>query len=118
VTRPEIERIADFLEISRGQLRRLYLKRVGMRTTIVEHEITKDCIFLREVEGGKKKCMIYKVRPSQCRNWPFWPSNLASGKAWNEATRKCPGVNRGRHYSYQEIQRIKKRRKWWLNEDE
>ena len=104
--------IAGFLRISTGDLRRNYLKRVGLRATIIEHDLTKDCIFLRQIERGKK-CMIYPVRPSQCRNWPFWPSNLASGKAWNQATRKCPGVNRGRLYSREEIDRIKKSRKWW-----
>jgi len=112
VTRAEVELIARFLEISVGRLKRAYLKRVGLRTSIIEGERTKDCIFLRKAESGKV-CMIYSVRPSQCRNWPFWPSNLASAKAWNEGTRKCPGVNRGRLYSRDEIDRIKKRRKWW-----
>ena len=104
--------IADFLEVSVGELRHDYLKRVGLRTSIIEDDLTRDCIFLREIEGSKK-CVIYSVRPSQCRNWPFWPSNLASGKAWNEATRRCPGVNRGRFYNSREIDRIKKRKKWW-----
>jgi len=112
VTRPEIKLIAEFLEVSVGELRRDYLKRVGLRTSIIEHDLTRDCIFLREIDGSKK-CMIYAVRPSQCRNWPFWPSNLASGKAWNRATRKCPGVNRGKFYNCREIERIKKNKKWW-----
>lgn len=115
VTRPEIELIAEFLEMSAGELRCDYIKRVGLRTTIIEHGLTKDCIFLREIEGDKK-CVIYTVRPSQCRNWPFWPANLASAKAWNQATGKCPGVNRGKFHNSREIEIIKKNRKWW-NED-
>ena len=116
MTRPEIELIADFLEISVGQLKRDYLKRVGLRTTIIEDNRTRDCIFLRAAESGKR-CMIYSVRPSQCRSWPFWPSNLASAKAWNESTRKCPGVNRGRLHTFEEIQEARKRKKWWLNRE-
>jgi len=112
VTRPEIELIAEFMEVSVGELKRDYLKRVGLRMSIIEHDLTRDCIFLRQIEGIKK-CVIYTVRPSQCRNWPFWPSNLASGKAWNEATRKCPGVNRGRLHNYREIEEMKKSKKWW-----
>ena len=112
VTRAEIELIAGFLEISVGELKRDYLKRVGLRTSIIEHDLSRDCIFLRATDG-RKECWIYSVRPSQCRNWPFWPSNLACAKAWNEATRKCPGVNRGKLYSREEIDRIKKSRKWW-----
>jgi len=77
VTRPEIEIVADFLKMTVGQFRRKYLKRVGLRTTIIEHQTTKDCIFLQAGAGGKQ-CVIYSFRPSQCRSWPFWPGNLAS----------------------------------------
>jgi hypothetical protein len=112
VTRPEIEFIAGFLKISVEQLRQKYLRRIGLRTTIIEQEITKDCIFLREMDG-QKKCIIYEVRPSQCRNWPFWSENLAGPGAWNKAAQKCPGINRGRYYSLEQIQEIKRNNKWW-----
>jgi Fe-S-cluster containining protein len=112
VTKPEIELIADFLKISMGQLRREYLKRLGLRTTIIEQGSTKDCIFLRET-NGRKRCMIYQVRPSQCRTWPFWPENLSSSNAWNKTAQKCPGINRGKLYSFEQIQKIKENKKWW-----
>ncbi len=124
VTRPEIKFIADFLKIELGQLRQRYLRRVGLRTTIIEQPVTKDCIFLRRIDGqpaatqphrGEKRCMIYPVRPSQCRAWPFWPDNLANTDAWNRATQKCGGINRGRLYSFEEIEKIKKSKKWWTN---
>ena len=111
VTKPEIKIIADFLKIKPEQLRQKYLKRVGLRTTIIEQPVTKDCIFLnhrlRRLHGNQKRCMIYPVRPSQCRVWPFWPSNLSSPNAWNKASQKCPGINRGRLYSFEEIEKIK-----------
>ncbi len=106
MTRPEIQIIADFLKLDAGRLRRNYLKCVGSRTTIIEQPTTKDCIFLREIEG-KKRCMIYPVRPSQCRSWPFWPENLKSATAWNNAGQKCPGVNRGKLHSLKEIETLK-----------
>lgn len=115
VTRPEIKIIADFLKISVGQLREKYLKRIGLRTTIIEHCGTKDCIFLQEI-SSQKRCIIYPVRPSQCRIWPFWPSNLTGPNAWNKATQKCPGINRGRLYSFGKIGKIKKNKKWWQND--
>ena len=111
-TRPEIELIADFLRTTVGQLRQKYLRRVGLRTTIIEHHVTRDCIFLQNI-GGERKCMIYPVRPSQCRSWPIWPNNLASSNAWNKAAQKCPGINRGRHYSCKEIEKIEKKKRWW-----
>jgi len=112
VTRPEIEIIADYLKMTVVQFRRQYLRRVGLRTSIIEHNTTKDCIFLQAGAGGKQ-CQIYSVRPSQCRNWPFWASNLVSPGAWNKTGQKCPGINRGRHYSLEEIEEIKSLRKWW-----
>lgn len=113
VTQPEIQLIADFLKMTPGQLRRQYTKRVGFRTTILEESVGNDCVFLRE-ENGQTRCMIYPVRPSQCRNWPFWASNLASPTAWNKATQKCRGINHGRLHSFEQIQKIKKDTKWWL----
>jgi len=115
VTRPEIQLIADFLKLDAGKLRRDYLKRVGSRTTIIEQPTTKDCIFLREIDG-KKRCMIYPVRPSQCRNWPFWPENLKNPTAWNSAGQKCPGVNQGKIHGLKEIETLKNSRKWWEND--
>jgi len=115
VTSPEIKLIADFLKMTTVEVRQKFLKRLGPRTTIIEQPHTRDCIFLREA-NGRKGCMIYPVRPSQCRSWPFWPENLTSSNNWNKAARKCPGINQGRHYSFEEIEKIKKHKKWWLYE--
>jgi len=114
VARPEVELIARHLHISPDELRHKYLRRVGLRTTIIENALTKDCVFLRTVEGTKR-CGIYPVRPGQCRSWPFWPENLLGPDTWNRAAIKCPGINRGRSYSYEEIERIRKNRRWWEN---
>jgi hypothetical protein len=114
ITRPEIKFIAEFLKIPVKQLRQKYLKRVGFRTSIVENPATRDCIFL-QANGSQKKCVIYPVRPTQCRTWPFWPDNLAGPDAWNTAVRKCPGINQGRLYSFEKIEKIRKQKNWWAN---
>jgi Fe-S-cluster containining protein len=114
VTSPEIKLIADFLKIEPGQLRQRYLRRAGLRTTVIEQPVNRDCVFLQRIDG-QKRCMIYPVRPSQCRAWPFWPDNLANTDVWNKATQKCGGINRGRLYSFEEIEKIKKTKKWWQN---
>ncbi len=122
VTKPEIQIIADFLKISVGQVRKEYLKRVGLRTTIIEHPGTKDCILLnhglRRLHGEQKRCLIYPVRPSQCRAWPFWSDNLADPNAWNKAAQKCPGINHGRLYTYDEKEKIKRNKKWWQDAEQ
>ena len=115
VTRPEIELIARHLKISVADVRREYLKRVGLRTTIIEHRLTRDCIFLQN-EQGRRTCIIYPVRPSQCRTWPFWSDNLSSPAAWGRAGGRCPGINRGRRYTPEQIETIR-RSKWWLESE-
>jgi Fe-S-cluster containining protein len=109
VTKEEAELIADFLKITVGQLNKKYLRRVGLRRTIIEEPASKDCIFLRNL-GDAKICLIYPVRPSQCRIWPFWPCNLINPNSWNAAAGRCPGINRGRFYGVEEIDRIRKQK--------
>ena len=148
VSKKEIELIAEYLQMPVEQFHRKYLRRVGLRTSIIEHDTTKDCIFLQPKqtsssaqetaekhvvksapeesdmsESGsatknttEKGCVIYPVRPAQCRNWPFWTENLASETDWNLTAQKCPGINRGKSYTYQQIEEIRKRKKWWLKE--
>lgn len=107
VTRKEIKFIADYLKISTAALWDNYLRKAGLITSIREHPVTKDCVFLSK-SGSKKGCIIYPVRPNQCRKWPFWASNLTNPTAWNSAAKRCRGINRGRLYTFEEIQRIKK----------
>jgi len=114
VTSTEIKLIADFLKIKPEHVRQKYLRRVGLRTTVIEQPNTKDCMFLQRI-NGQKKCIIYPVRPNQCRTWPFWPDNLANADAWNKAAKRCSGINRGRFYSFEEVEKIKKSKKWWQN---
>jgi Fe-S-cluster containining protein len=112
VTEDEIRLIADYLKISEEDLAQKYMVRVGLRTSIIEHRPANDCIFLEAV-NGHRVCMIYPVRPNQCRTWPFWDSNLASAEAWNHAAKKCFGINRGRRHSLEQIEKKKEQKQWW-----
>jgi Fe-S-cluster containining protein len=115
ITKPEIGFLAEFLKLPEDEVRRQYLRREGNRTTIIEDPYSRDCIFL-ETQNGEKRCKIYPVRPNQCRTWPFWASNLQTPHAWNEAAQSCPGINRGKLFSMQEIDEQKKQKKWWTSE--
>jgi len=117
VTRQELQIIADFLKMDARELRRKFFKRVGFRTSIIEQPVTRDCAFLQEV-GGQKRCVIYHIRPKQCRDWPFWSDNLMNADAWNKAAERCPGINRGIFYSFEQIRRIKKSKKWWQDTEQ
>ena len=52
---------------------------------------TTACSSKRD-ENGHGKCSVYHLRPTQCRTWPFWASNLRSERDWREAAAHCPGM--------------------------
>jgi len=109
VTPEEVRRIAEFLGQDVGDFRNRYCRRVGRRTSLVEDAETKDCVFLRRDGEGLACCAVYPVRPTQCRTWPFWPSNLLDRDAWALAAMRCPGVNRGPLHGLDEIERKRRR---------
>lgn len=112
VTQEERRQIAEFLGIELAELERLYVRRVGVRHSLIENAgASGDCVFLRE-QGGKRVCGIYPVRPRQCRTWPFWTSNLRSAEAWGKAARECPGMNHGRHHGFVAVEDVRLSNTW------
>ena len=98
VTEAELHGLAAARGLPPEGFRERYLREAGARLTIREKP-NGDC----EMFEGKE-CSAYDVRPAQCRSFPFWPENLRSRKAWTEAARSCPGVNRGRLHAFEEIE--------------
>lgn len=105
ITAAEIEQVASHRGMSTADFTARYVRSAYRRLTIIEHPQTHDCIFLAGDDGGGRKCMIYSVRPAQCRTWPFWPHNLHNPDTWNAAANRCPGVNRGPIHPLDEIER-------------
>lgn len=95
VTPDERARIAAELVVSPAEFRQKYLFRTEGKCSLNECE-NYDCIFL---ERNSKRCRIYKVRPLQCRLFPFWPSMLKDKNIWNNYADSCPGMNNGKLYS-------------------
>ena len=53
----------------------------------------------------KKRCSIYKARPTQCRTWPFWSENMKT-KIWNEEIQSfCPGIGKGKIIQQSQIEK-------------
>ena len=102
VTPQEVAAIAQCLGLSEGQMRDRYVRRVGVRHSLVEKP-NHDCVFLVDTPNGGRACAIYGVRPVQCRTWPFWESNVSHPDAWAQAQMRCPGINRGKLYGCDEI---------------
>lgn len=102
VTRSERAKIAAELGIDEYVLRKEYLVRRGGKCSVKEKE-NYDCYFF---DGESKKCTIYKVRPLQCRLFPFWPSMLMNKSVWDYYASFCPGMGHGRHYTPEMLKQI------------
>lgn len=97
----EFERLAAFLKktknISRETLVSQFMRPYRDAFTARDDFPDGHCIFF---DHG---CTVYEVRPSQCRDFPFWRCNLRDINAWNETAKSCPGMNHGKHWTADEI---------------
>ncbi|MEA2047835.1 MAG: YkgJ family cysteine cluster protein [Campylobacterota bacterium] len=85
----EIEKMADFVNLSVEDFASIYLKKVKHRYSLIEKKLAPDnfaCIFF---DVSKKRCSIYPVRPLQCRTFPFWEQYKNDE---NEVRKECPGI--------------------------
>ncbi len=113
-TPAEATEMAASLGMSEADFTATYTRQVGSRRSLNEIETPHgfDCVFLdRETRPGSALCRLYKARPSQCRTWPFWPSNLSSRRAWEsaKAATPCPGMGQGPLISVDQIGILRER---------
>ena len=104
VTQDDVEAIAAHLRITLQEMMDKHVRRVGRRMSLKEVTKTKDCVFLDTDCDGERACRIYTFRPTQCRTWPFWESNLGDTDDWAMAGVRCIGINRGKLHSLEEIE--------------
>ncbi len=107
----EGQAMADFLGITLFDFLSQYTRsELGKRTLNETRNALGeyDCVFLKADEQGKRGCSLYNARPHQCRTWPFWPENMVSPQAWEDAARRCPGManslkGQGKFYPIEDI---------------
>lgn len=97
----DIENISKFLGSDKVGFLKDYAKKVKFygetRYSLIEKE-NYDCAF------WDKLCIIYPVRPYQCKSYPYWKKYLVSEREWNKIQEFCSGVNGGRMYPKAEIE--------------
>ncbi|MBW2568433.1 MAG: YkgJ family cysteine cluster protein [Deltaproteobacteria bacterium] len=88
VNKEEIEKIADFLDLSAEGFIKYYLRKVYYKYSLKELKINDSfqCVFF---DDKNKNCSIYKVRPTQCRTFPFWEYFKNNTE---EVIKECPGI--------------------------
>ena len=96
----DIGRLAKRLNVSKEAFIKRYTRRKEGKLSLVEKK-NYDCIFYQN-----KKCTVYEARPSQCRTFPFWLSNIKSERDWKNAKESCEGIDHpeGKVISSHEIQ--------------
>jgi hypothetical protein len=103
VSPEEAAAIAALCAMPLDEFLRRHTRRIRGRRSLLERP-NGDCEFLRYDPDGKRRCSIYAARPTQCRTWPFWYSNLRSEPAWRAAGRDCPGIDQQEHHPLPVIQ--------------
>jgi Fe-S-cluster containining protein len=89
LTEEDIARFTKHLNITTEVFTKRYTKFFHGRLSLRDDTPNYGCIFLKE----GKYCGAYEARPSQCRNYPFWPMNLSSEQQWEEEAQRCEGIN-------------------------
>ncbi|MCL2622493.1 MAG: YkgJ family cysteine cluster protein [Planctomycetaceae bacterium] len=100
VTEEEMAAMAAGLGLSQSLFAANFARNVGDRKSLVELP-NGDCIFFDDQTRG---CKVYETRPTQCRTWPFWDSNIDTAGSWKKTAKFCPGCNMGELHSLEEIE--------------
>jgi len=92
----EIATMSHHLNITVEEFLRVYVSKMDGQLVLNSFP-NGECIFYNN------GCTIYDVRPRQCDTFPFWPYNVDSESDWIELSKECPGVNKGRLWTKEEI---------------
>jgi Fe-S-cluster containining protein len=90
VTHTDMQNISEFLKEKIYVFYKNYINKVKYKYSLKEIEYNDGfkCVFFDE---KKRSCGIYRVRPVQCRTFPFWEHFKTNIK---EVEDECPGINR------------------------
>ena len=100
LTSEELHSIAGYCGMSVGEFRKKSVRRVRGKYSLREYN-NGDCLMFHRERG----CLIYPVRPAQCRTYPFWKDILRSRRAWEQEAKKCPGIGSGPRRKFETIRK-------------
>ena len=100
LSKKDILRLSKYTDLSIKDFIKLYCEKTYGFVHFKERRKNSECQFLE-----KKRCSIYKARPTQCRTWPFWSENMKT-KIWNEEIQSfCPGIGKGKMIQQSQIEK-------------
>lgn len=104
LTAEDIQRLCNFLMVSEPLFLEKYTTR-ARNFRVLRDGVGTSCIFFDTLT---RSCRVYSARPIQCRTFPFWSSNLKNENFWNSLKATCPGIDNGRIFSFEDIERIRR----------
>jgi Fe-S-cluster containining protein len=84
----DLTRFAVHFGLTEKEFTQQYTRYIDGQYALLDREGSYDCIFLKE-----KRCSVYEARPTQCRTFPWWIHHLREPSDWEEASRRCEGIN-------------------------
>ncbi|MEA3506783.1 MAG: YkgJ family cysteine cluster protein [Elusimicrobiota bacterium] len=88
VTSSEINAVSAYFSMSKKSFLKKHVEKINGRYYFNE-EFDEPCKFLKD-----GKCLIYPVRPAQCRTFPYWGSFLRNTGRINDLLRFCEGMKK------------------------
>jgi len=105
VSQEEIDHIAAAMGLAPHMFEQVFVWMVRPPKRSLKEYPNGDCVLLSD---KTRQCRVYSERPIQCQTWPFWSQNLVSPNTWKAISATCPGCNRGKLYSLEEIEERRK----------
>jgi hypothetical protein len=84
----DIKTLAAHFKITEEEFCKTYTRYVDGQYALLEEPISYDCVFLKD-----NQCTAYEARPVQCKTFPWWVHNLKEPKDWENAAKRCEGIN-------------------------
>ena len=73
----------------------------GTKVLALQEKKNYDCIL------WNNGCSAYQARPIQCSTYPFWDWMINDKETWLECAKECPGINKGKKWNIEEIEKNK-----------
>lgn len=103
LSKRDLTALCEFFKMSEQEFVKKYCRWVnyyyGQTVLALLEQKNYDCIL------WKNGCTAYSARPVQCSTWPFWSWMIKDEKTWNECAAECPGMNKGRVWTFEEIEK-------------
>lgn len=88
LSQPDLDRFSTYFGITQEEFTKKYARFIDGQYALLDEADSDACLFLKD-----KRCSVYDARPTQCRTFPWWVYHLREARDWEEAGKRCEGIN-------------------------